>query len=109
MPDDIDEELAGLPSPNGETDILNWWLAHAEADAEAALAKANEYGSSDLKVVGAALGGEAEAGIAFYILGKAARAVSGVLEGRPVSDDTWHDIVVYGMMARRVRETGRWP
>jgi hypothetical protein len=47
--------------------------------------------------------------IAFYLLGKATRVFGAYQRGGRPSDDTWHDLTVYSMMARRVRETGGWP
>jgi hypothetical protein len=54
-------------------------------------------------------GSGAEAATLWYALGKVARAVAAYREGRLPSDDTLHDLSVYAMMARRIRQTGRWP
>lgn len=100
------EEVAG---------VRRWWLDVAGQDVEKFAPKLAEYGSHDLLIVGAGLlpthGGDAplqlEAGVAFYALGKAARAVEALREGRTASPDTWLDLVTYGMMARRIQATGK--
>lgn len=96
-----------------------WWAEVSADDVEPAIIKGKEYGSLDLIVIGRTMRemigiapdvvSDAEVGIIFYQLGKVARAVSAIHSGRRPSDDTWHDIVVYGMMVRRIRETGQWP
>lgn len=82
-----------------------------------AQAKAVEYGRS-LEIFGElvaqlmGLDGEisvAELGVTVHLLSKVARVLAAVEEGRAPSDDTWHDIHVYGKMVARIRETGRWP
>jgi hypothetical protein len=95
-------------------DLAKWWLDKAEEEIAATIPKMREYSSSDLQVMGTALDSEdtqrgMEAAIAFYVLGKIARAVGALQEGRAPSDDTWFDISVYAKMAMRVRERGRWP
>jgi hypothetical protein len=100
-------------------DLTAWWAAVSADDVEPALIKAKEYGSLDLAIIGASLRqmvgtspdivSDEEIGIIFYTLGKVARAISAVSEGRRPSDDTWHDITVYSMMVRRLREAGQWP
>lgn len=99
--------------------LPEWWGETSADDAVAADIKAKEYGSLDLVIIGrtmreligmgSGIVEDAELGIMFYQLGKLARCVSAVSSGRRPSDDTWHDIVVYGMMVRRIRDTGQWP
>lgn len=100
-------------------DLAAWWAAVAAEDVEPAAIKAKEYGSTDLVIIGRTMREmigippdvvtDEEIGIMFYGLGKIARAISAIGAGRKPSDDTWHDITVYSMMVRRVREVGTWP
>jgi hypothetical protein len=100
-------------------DLTDWWAAVAADDVAPAAVKAKEYGSTDLKIIGRAMRemigippdvvSDEEIGIVFYTLGKVARAISAIGSGQRPSDDTWHDITVYAMMTRRVREVGQWP
>lgn len=98
-------------------DLRDWWNKTAEADFDAMAPKIGEYTSSDLVLMGQFMehwlglpdGSGAEAATLWYALGKVARAVAAYREGRLPSDDTLHDLSVYAMMARRIRETGRWP
>lgn len=98
-------------------ELIEWWAETAAADAEAAATKAEEYGAVDLVIMGTALEtmlpeGEVdgqELAIAFYLLGKIARALSAYQRGETPSDDTFHDITVYSMMVRRIRQNGEWP
>lgn len=105
--------------------LSDWWADESTADMLAAVPKAIEYGSTDLEAMGVqlvALHPNVEAmnadersrvglemAIAFYLLGKATRIFGAYQRGGVPSDDTWHDLTVYSMMARRVRETGGWP
>lgn len=101
------------------SDLSAWWTGLAAEDAVPAAIKAKEYGSTDLKIIGRAMREmigidpdivtDEEIGIAFYALGKIARVISAIGSGSAPSDDTWHDITVYAMMVRRVREVGSWP
>src|SRR4051812_30907517 len=100
-------------------DLSAWWAAVSADDVGPAQIKAKEYGSLDLKIIGATLRemvgtspdivSDEEIGVVFYTLGKVARAISAISEGRRPSDDTWHDITAYSMMVRRMREAGQWP
>ena len=102
-----------------QSDLEAWWAALSADDVAPAAIKAKEYGSLDLKIIGSTMRGmigiapnivsDEEIGIVFYQLGKIARAVSAIGSGRRPSDDTWHDMTVYSMMVRRVRDTGEWP
>lgn len=108
----LEEDKTGKATPSGEANPKTWWLNTAYNDRESFLPKLQEYGAGDLAVIGHALtgaGGEqfnTEAGIAFYALGKAARAVEAYRNLRSPSDDTWHDLTVYAMMGRMARQFG---
>lgn len=119
----------GGPGPDA-SDVLyqqltSWWRNTAEGDLEKTVPKAIEYGSADLKVMGAAMvalhphynemdqverdrTGQ-EMAIAFYLLGKVSRLFGAYQNGGIPSDDTWLDATVYAMMGRRVRSHGGWP
>lgn len=106
-------------------EMARWWMEVAWQDVLAAIPKTNEYsgsqgGSADLRLMGdnlAELMGwrgvsdavKQELAVWFYVQGKAARLVSDYQQQREGKDDTWHDISVYSMMARRLQATGRWP
>jgi hypothetical protein len=106
-------------------DIEAWWLHVSMKDLDAARPKIDEYGgagegSSDLRVMGDALAElcgthdapdavKQELACWFYALGKVSRLISDYKQGKPGKADTWHDLTVYSMMARRLQETGRWP
>lgn len=97
-------------------ELADWWNNQAREEFAQTAVKAKEYSSSDLRIMGAAMeeggvkeGYGEEAAIAFYVLGKVARAVGALQEGQVPSDDTWFDISVYAKMVMRIRETGRWP
>jgi hypothetical protein len=99
-------------------EVRGWWIAEGTDEAEMTLRKAEEYGSLDLEIIGKQLKqlasknqvvDPAEIGIAFYVLGKAARLMSGYAAGSKPSDDTWRDIACYTKMAQRIRSSGRWP
>lgn len=102
----------------------NWWMDVAAEDVASVSAKAAEYGAADLDVMGEALIATTpfrdappdqrrrighELAIGFYALGKIGRMFGAYAQGKLPSDDTIHDLVVYGMMLRRVREAGGWP
>lgn len=108
------------PEPSSaEEELAEWWRDQAEAEIEQTVAKAVEYGSTDLVDIGQSLarvaGREiddqeaAEWGIFFYLEGKLSRWRSAITDGREVSNDTLLDIGVYARMAQRIREAGSWP
>ena len=100
----------------GEFDVAAWWTKTNAEDHRAFVPKFDEYGSEDLLAIGRnladILGREVtddeanELGIYFYLYGKMARWTEAVKGGRPVSDDTLHDLTVYSMMARLNRAGG---
>lgn len=110
----------------GEAELLQWWISLAVDDFYATVPKMLEYGgkigsegAADLRTMGDALATLLGWGIFtpvalelacwFYVLGKVGRLISDYQNQRPGKRDTWFDIVVYSMMARRIQETGRWP
>lgn len=102
-----------------ETELADWWRSKAQDEIKATVAKAVEYGATDLEDIGhqlARISGRqvsdaeaAEIGIAFYALGKVSRIMAAIKEGRRPSQDSWHDLGIYARMAQRVIEHGRWP
>lgn len=121
--------ITRLALPRKPTGILaetaKWWMDTAAGDFLAAVPKADEYGgskggSADLRLMGdnlAELMGwrgvsdavKQELAVWFYAQGKAARLVSDYQQKKPGKADTWHDLTVYSMMARRLQESGNWP
>lgn len=117
------------PAPPVVNDLGQWWMNLAEGEFGAIAAKMREYGGGgralDLVEIGRALASAGtsipsesdevfdanlqELGVYFYLVGKFARWTAAVAEGRPVSDDTLHDIGVYVRMAQRIRAVGGWP
>lgn len=95
-----------------------------EADLLMCKQKAQEYGSSDLEIMGKSmetlLPGSAqldhetrqaaglEMAIGFYAQGKVSRLFGAWNKGTRPGEDTWRDNNVYSYMARVVRATGRW-
>lgn len=89
-----------------------------------AAAKAEEYGSVDLKIMGAAMimfldpdtRGEIDdeithgqlMAVAFYQLGKVARVWSALIEGKQPGPDTQRDIRVYSQMFDVIQKEGEW-
>jgi len=116
-----EEGERGLVPPDEdekEPEWVGWWKRTTEQDLERLKPKVAEYGAGDLELMGAGLsmltGGVAQRGqesaIAFYALGKIARIISALEDGRSPSDDSWLDLEIYARMARRVRVTGGvWP
>lgn len=103
-----------LVVPPDMKELADWWKDTSHDDLAGCLDKTAEYGARDLEVMGAAMAGAEgslgiEEAIAFYVLGKAARLTQAYREGREPDIDSWVDLTVYSMMARRVRESGGWP
>lgn len=117
--------LLPVPEQEPERDLFLWWVETSLGDLGAQMPKMREYGgvgggSADLRLMGdnlaELLGWEAandavrqELAVWFYTQGKAARLVSNYQQQEPGKSDTWHDITVYSMMARRLQQSGRWP
>ena len=95
---------------------MRQWLADRTPTIQA---KAAEYGSNSLAEMGRTFARaqgrtveDAEAmeiGCMLYAKGKLERCLDAMLNGKLPSEDTWDDLVVYGMMAVFIRATGRWP
>ena len=114
-----------MASAQPARDLARWWHETAEADFEAMAPKVAEYGgagggSADLRLMGDNLAEllnwrdapeavRQELAVWFYVQGKAARLVSDYQQQRPGKADTWHDLSVYTMMARRLQDAGTWP
>lgn len=103
--------------------IGNWWADVSASDIDRTVPKAVEYGAFDLDIMAQAMISllpidttdmdEAMkigryAATQFYALGKVARAISALAEGRLPGPDSEFDGRVYQIMAQRIRETGRW-
>jgi len=115
------------PAPDSpRAQLAEWWAQLAQDEIDRVVAKAIEYGATDLRDLGWQVlemaGGPGrgededildsdatEIGIAFYAAGKMARIVAAIREGRQPSLDTWHDLGVYARMAQRVHSHGGWP
>lgn len=103
----------------GSAPLDEWWRKMAEVEIDKTVAKAREYGSTDLIDIGVMLGRTmrravseeeaAELGVFFYLIGKVARWQSSIQRGERPSDDTLFDIGVYVRMAQRIRASGGWP
>jgi hypothetical protein len=105
------------------TELENWWLEKAHNEIAPLLPKIIEYGGNgravDLINIGRDLAHiskqqvtdaeAAELGIYFYVVGKLGRWSAAIANGKPVSDDTLHDIAIYIKMVQRIREKGGWP
>ena len=114
------------------SELRGWWEQTAHDEIAGLIGKMEEYGgmhrATDLTEIGRAmveagvtpLGGGGgpievqeqwyqELGAYFYLRGKFARWGAAIIEGRPVSDDTLHDIAIYTRMVQRIRARGGWP
>jgi hypothetical protein len=107
-------------------ELTMWWLSTAARDVVQTVPKAIEYGgkigrdgAADLRIMGDTIATllrwgtfspvALEMACWFYVLGKVGRLVSDYQHQWPGKGDTWLDITVYSMMARRIQEAGRWP
>jgi hypothetical protein len=124
---DLLADLAAKQADGGEqaqrSELVDWWMDLARIEVDAVVAKAIEYGATDLRDLGLQIlemagrrgpnptddGYATEIGIAFYAIGKMARIAAAVKEGRRPSLDSWSDLGVYARMAQRVRVAGAWP
>lgn len=118
------DAIAKLMQTDGVTDpLVHEWLRMAIGDINAAIPKAREYGSVELRYLGTLFDSMAqhpmgsyenpdaavyETAIAFYLVGKVGRWVASLRRGEFVSDDTLLDIATYANMARLIRKTGGW-
>lgn len=122
---DFEYAVVRVPVNDATEELTVWWLMTAAKDLWAQTPKMHEYGgggegSADLRDIGTSLaeltGWEQpdaavvqEMGVWFYAKGKIARLISDYKQRRAGKDDTWHDLTVYSMMARRIKDVGRWP
>jgi hypothetical protein len=94
--------------------LSEWWVNHAHQEADRTISKMEEYGAGDLAMIGYSISRianrkvrdekqAAELGIVFYAIGKIARVITAVEEGRTPSDDTWFDLAVYAKMVLAIR------
>lgn len=98
--------------------LTQWWLDHAQVEADQTVRKMREYGSADLVAVGAQVASLANRGVSseqqafeigclFYLIGKLERVVSATQRDEQASDDTWFDIAIYAKMVQAKR-AGAW-
>ncbi|XAO35661.1 hypothetical protein SEA_FIRECASTLE_54 [Microbacterium phage FireCastle] len=125
-----DQEVQGTRDGVRGTALYRWWMETAHNEIAPMVDKITEYGGSnratDLTELGRVMvesgvkhppilaGPEQDAfyqelGCFFYLQGKFGRWVAAIKEGRPVSDDTLHDIGIYVRMVQRIRAAGGWP
>lgn len=98
--------------------FLDWYKAMASADAEMVWQKAKEYGGFDVQAYFLKLLAgpgwltdhhNLERALVFNCSQKLARIAEALQRGQLPSVDSWRDLVCYGMIARRLRETKTWP
>lgn len=99
---------------------LEAWLRNVfTTELPGTLDKAELYGAADLQVMADAMGVmipsiagdnglKLQAAVAFYTLGKVARVIGALRDGRSPSEDTWYDTHIYGLMGLKVYQTGCW-
>lgn len=125
----VDHVTTSVPYAGSDTDaawarIEAWMRATFEDDLKSIRAKFQEYGSSDLELMGRAMEGllprtggidgedrrraGIEMALSFYGLGKSSRMFSSWENGNQPSDDTLHDSSTYSYMLRYVRAHGSW-
>lgn len=118
-----------VPTDPESAELFEWWMHTAFEDFVATVPKMLEYGgstsrkgSADLRLVGEAqmellewpvtdenLAVAQEIGVYNYCIGKLGRLISDYQNRRKGKADTWFDISIYAMMARRIQSVGRWP
>lgn len=96
-----------------------WVLLYLGEAAQTVEAKAKAYGSNSLAEMGRVFARAQERevddatalelGCYLYAYGKMQRVSDGILRGEAPAQDSWHDLVIYGLMALYIREHGRWP
>jgi hypothetical protein len=115
------EAKAPNPKRTPAQELSFWWMSMAENEVGQTVAKAIEYGSTDLIDIGRSMAryaGRGDAltdqeaallGVFFYLEGKLSRWRSAITRGELPSRDTLLDIGVYARMAQRIMDTGGWP
>lgn len=108
------------PENNWQNAVRAWWRQHASEEVELYIKKREIYGSVDLDVIGNTMllahpqlrtefadedrmRGR-ELGVAYYALGKVARIIGAMVEGRMPAYDSWHDLAIYAQMAMLFRK-----
>jgi len=130
-PEPLTISIAHPGSGAAGLELAEWWANTAVSEIDMVVAKAIEYGATDLRDLGYQMlemagrrptpdpehGGDqeywdgyaTEVGIVFYAQGKLARIVAAIKEGRRPKVDSWLDLGIYARMAQRVHQTGGWP
>jgi hypothetical protein len=102
-------------------ELSRWWTGLADAELPGLIAKAHEYSSYDLEMIGKMMsdtlglepspgkGYYEEIGCWFYLLGKVARAMGAIRDGKLPSEDTALDTRIYATMILRIKQAGGWP
>lgn len=115
-----DQSVDELPKAMAPVDELEQWLRHTfESELPGTLDKAVTYGSADLEVMGDAMGVmipkiandpklKLLAAVTFYQLGKVARQIGALRDGREPPLDTNYDMHIYGLIGMKIQMTGEW-
>lgn len=118
------EGLSAVLASHGVLDpTVHWWVQHSLQEALPTVAKAKEYGTTELVEAGRLLGSQLvgyqgkpvtdqqalELQVYQYVVGKLGRWTAAVRRGESVSDDTLFDLGVYARLVQKARETGEWP
>jgi hypothetical protein len=116
----VDEPIDDLVKQWRTEELSKWWTGLADAELPGLLAKAGEYSSYDLEMIGrmtadtlglepSGKGFYEEIGCWFYLLGKVSRAMGAIREGKLPSEDTALDTRIYATMILRIKQSGGWP
>lgn len=106
-------------------EISDWWRQYSEEAIRRTAPKSVEYAGSDLDIMAvgmlAVLGSKVDGmpdvekmrmgrymAVQFYALGKVSRALGRLGHGVMPNADNEFDLMVYAVMAARIRETGEW-
>lgn len=116
--EDMPDMIVGVPPLTPVEELQSWLWNAFNTELPGTLEKAELYGSADLEIMADAMGKmmphlqtdaqRLQAAIAFYLLGKVARAMGALRDGREPTADTWYDAHIYSMMALKIQETGHW-
>lgn len=98
----------------------DWWRTLPDQELPDLMKKVTDYSAYDLELIGRVLadtlgqpnlepGIYQELGCWFYLLGKIARAMGAIREGRTPSYDTALDTRIYATMIMRIKTAGGWP
>lgn len=113
------ESSADVETARRVNDLRDWWLALQAKQIDMVATKAVEYGSNSLEQLGSKLARLQrrrpepeelqELGCWINAVQKMERWTDAVYKGKRPSDDTLIDLMVYCVMALRLREVGGWP